>query len=181
MQCCVARTATAPRRCDPELLRNIPVLRQSSKWVESSPVPAFLAEEHVCRLGTCAAGGIVGELRSRKLRPCLLNGSNQLPFRFDFITTSKESRVTSHSVEQQRFIGYWSLGSECLAIAEVELHVGRVHLRSWALGGEIDGDAFIGLNAKSHDVAMNFPVRLVREQGLRCPLEMHCNFRKVAR
>src|SRR6185437_11493509 len=117
----------------------------------------------------------------RELRPGFFNGGNELPFGFDFVATSKQSRVAAHRVEEEGLVGDGSFSSKCFAIAKIKLHVGGVHLRSRTLRGKVHSDSLVRLNTKCHDIAMNFLVRLVREQRLRSSLEVHCDFGEIAR
>src|SRR5437588_1961872 len=56
-----------------------------------------------------------------------------------------------------------------------------MHLGPGPLGGEVNADAFIWLDAKGDYVALHFVVTLMYKQRLRSSLKVNGNFREVAR
>src|SRR5438477_3515313 len=72
----------------------------SDKRVEASPAPAIARNQQVSSLSTRAAGGIVGEVRCRKLRPGILERGDQTPFSFRLIAAGEQGSISTHGIKQ---------------------------------------------------------------------------------
>src|SRR5580693_8794405 len=110
------------------------------------------------RVGT---GGVIWKIGRRELCPCLLDGSDDSPFRFHFVAAGEERRIAQHGIQQQGFIGHRRVRAEDRSIGEVCLHGRGAHLAAWPLSAKGDGDPFIRLNPQRDHVALD----LIRWRG----------------
>ena len=116
---------------------------------------AVASKQLVSRRRTLAASRIARKVWRFQSRPCLLDGSDQSPLSFDLITARKKRCITSHHVQQERFVSGGQTDSKCPLVTEIHVHGGGLHVGAGTFRPEADDNAFVGLDAQYDHVRFN--------------------------
>ena len=111
------------------------------------------------------------------VRPGFLDRRDDSPLRFHFVAAREQRRVAAHRIEQQGLIGRRRLGSESRLVREIRMPRSARASDSRPLRVKCDADAFVRLDAQRDDIGPNCSYGVLREQRLRCALEMDADLR----
>src|SRR5579872_3969699 len=87
----------------------------AGSWVrldQAPPLAVATAQQSVSLQRSIAAGGVVREVRSRQLRPRLIDRRNNAPLGFNFIPAREQRGIAADGIQQESFICGRAIGAE---------------------------------------------------------------------
>src|SRR5215510_7849423 len=147
-----------------EMLRFSAIRPSDHRSVQRTPSATVAGQQLVRRGGTIATRHIVRKIPRWIVGPGVEDRLYRAPPRLDVVGALEQRRISDHAVIEQRFVSRVARDLEISPVGEIHADGAQTHRRAGTLGCEIEGDAFVGLDAKDHPVGIH-PLHLgVAEQ-----------------
>src|SRR5215831_2431549 len=150
-----------------EIFRLSAIAASAGGSLERAPGASVARQELVGGGRALAAGGIVGEVLGRVARPVVEDGLHGPPARLDVVGTLEEGGIADHAVVEQRLVAGGGRRIEIGLVGEVHADVAEIHGEAGPLGGELQRNAFVRLDAQDHPVGIHLVDMRAAEQGVR--------------
>src|SRR6202011_6169550 len=122
----------------------------SVRSFEGAPGAAIARQQFVRRGRAVPARNIAWNILGRIGGPGVEDGLHRPPARLDIVGALEQRRVADHAVIEQRLVAGAGRHVEIALIGEVHADVAKLHGRAGALGGELQRDALVRLDAQDH-------------------------------
>src|SRR5690349_3133920 len=120
------------------------------------PGVAVLEKEIVSGHWTPSARGVEFAIGKRLSFPRFADGVHDLPRGFHFIATDEKGSIARHRFEEEAFVGFRGISTEFRIITEMHADGAHFQARARNFAVEAEGNAFVGLEAQSECIRIEF-------------------------
>src|SRR5215510_10047719 len=138
-----------------EMLRFSAIRPSDHRSVQRTPSTTVAGQQLVRRGGTIATRHIVRKIPRWIVGPGVEDRLYRAPPRLDVVGALEQRCISDHAVIEQRFVSRVARDLEISPVGEIHADGAQTHRRAGTLGCEIEGDAFVGLDAEDHPVGIH--------------------------